>query len=51
MFDSCVESGLEEYGIGLFHSIRYFTVRKCTAQSIVKKIAIHVINPNKWVRD
>ena len=50
-FDSCIESGLDEIGMGLFYSIRYFTLRKSTSHFIIKKIAPHVINPNKWVSD
>jgi hypothetical protein len=50
-FDSCIESGLEEAGMGLFYSIKYFTIRKSTSHFIIKKIAPQVVNPNKWIRD
>ena len=51
VFDSCMESGLEEEGIGLFYTIQYFTIRKSTTNYLIKKIAPHVINPSKWIRD
>lgn len=37
--------------MGLFYSIKYFTLRKTTSHFVIRKIAPHVINPNKWVRD
>ncbi len=51
VFDSCVEGGLEESGMGLVYSIQYFTLRKVTNHNIIRKITLHVINPSKWVRD
>lgn len=50
-FDSCIEGGLDESGIGLFYSLQYFTLRKNTSASTLRKIAPHVLNPSKWVRD
>jgi len=51
VFDSSVEGGLDEHGMGLVYAIQYFTLRKITTTNIIKKITPHVINPSKWVRD
>jgi hypothetical protein len=37
--------------MGLFYSIKYFTIRKSTSHFIIRKIAPHAINPSKWIRD
>lgn len=46
-----MESGLDENGISLYYTIKYFTNRKVFNQNIVKKIAAMVIHPHLWVRE
>lgn len=51
VFDNCMESGLAEIGLALCYSIKYFTIRKNVSIDIVHKIAPHIINPHRWVRE
>ena len=49
--DSCIESGLEENGVVLYYAIKYFTIRKMTTITIVKKIAPMILHPHLWVQE
>jgi hypothetical protein len=51
VFDNCMESGLGESGVALCYSIKYFAIRKNVNPDIVRKIAPHIINPHRWVRE